>query len=109
MKKEFTMVATCLLGVEGLVANELKFMGANDVSAENGRVVFKGDSNILARANICSRYAERILILLDTFYAKSFPQLFDGVSRINWSDYIGENDKFPVKGTCLSRDRKSVV
>lgn len=108
MKKEFTMVATCLLGVEGLVANELKFMGANEVSAENGRVVFKGDSNILARANICSRYAERILILLDTFYAKSFPQLFDGVSRINWSDYIGENDKFPVKGTCLSSQLMSV-
>ena len=108
MKKEFTMVATCLLGVEGLVANELKFMGANDVSAENGRVVFKGDSNILARANICSRYAERILILLDTFYAKSFPQLFDGVSRINWSDYLDEKDKFPVKGTCLSSQLMSV-
>ena len=53
MKKEFSMVATCLLGVEGLVANELKFMGANDVTAENGRFLFKGDSNILARANIC--------------------------------------------------------
>ena len=108
MKKEFTMVATCLLGVEGLVANELKFMGANDVLAENGRVIFKGDSNILARANICSRYAERILILLDTFYAKSFQQLFDGVAKINWSDYLDENDKFPVKGTCLSSQLMSV-
>ena len=108
MKKEFTMVATCLLGVEGLVANELKFMGANDVLAENGRVIFKGDSNILARANICSRYAERILILVDTFYAKSFQELFDGVSKITWADYIGENHKFPVKGTCLSSQLMSV-
>ena len=32
MKKELTYVATCLLGVEGLVANELKFMGAKDVT-----------------------------------------------------------------------------
>ena len=54
MKKELTYVATCLLGVEGLVANELKFMGAKDVTPENGRVIFKGDYNILARANICS-------------------------------------------------------
>ena len=108
MKKEFSMVATCLLGVEGLVANELKFMGANDVTAENGRVLFKGDSNILARANICSRYAERILILVDTFYAKSFQELFDGVSKITWADYIGENHKFPVKGTCLSSQLMSV-
>lgn len=67
MEKELTYVATCLLGVEGLVANELKFMCAKEVTPENGRVIFKGDYNILARANICSRYAERIMILLGTF------------------------------------------
>jgi putative N6-adenine-specific DNA methylase len=108
MNNNITMVATCILGVEGLVANELKFMGAKDVTAENGRVVFKGDFNILARANICCRYAERILILLSTFTATTFQQLFDEVSKINWNEYIGENDKFPVKGTCLSSSLMSV-
>lgn len=108
MNKEITMVATCLMGVEGLVANELKFMGAKNVSPENGRVVFKGDYNILARANICSRYAQRIMILLSTFYAKTFEELFNGVSKIKWNEYIGENDKFPVKGTCLSSQLMSV-
>jgi 23S rRNA G2445 N2-methylase RlmL len=32
----YYMVATCLLGLEGLVADELKFMGAENVAAENG-------------------------------------------------------------------------
>ena len=54
------MVAPCLLGLEGLVADELKFMEAENVSAQNGRVFFEGDENILCRANINSRYAERI-------------------------------------------------
>lgn len=106
--KEITMAAPCLFGVEGLVANELRFMGAKEVTPENGRVIFKGNYNILARANISSRYAERILILLATFKATTFQELFDGVSKIKWEEYIGKNDKFPVKGTCLSSCLMSV-
>lgn len=61
------MVAPCLFGLEGLVADDLKFLGAQNVSSENGRVFFEGDDNILARANICCRFAERILIVMDRF------------------------------------------
>mgnify|MGYP001515445408 CR=1 FL=1 len=38
------MTAPCLLGLEGLVADELKFMEAENVLAENGRVFFEGDA-----------------------------------------------------------------
>ena len=68
----------CLLGLEGLIADELREMGAEDVNAENGRVLFSGDEHILARANICSRFSERILILVGTFPAHSFEELFQG-------------------------------
>ena len=50
------MTAPCLLGLEGLVADELRFMEAENVSAENGRVFFEGDEAMLARANINSRF-----------------------------------------------------
>ena len=53
------MTAPCLLGLEGLVSDELKQMGALNVCAENARVFFEGDETILARANIWSRYAEK--------------------------------------------------
>lgn len=102
------MVAPCLFGLEGLVADELKVMDARNVAAENGRVFFEGDDHILARANICSRFAERILIVMDRFKATSFTELFDGVKRINWSDFIGKNDAFPVKGHCVSSALRSV-
>lgn len=92
------MVAPCLLGLEGLVSEELKFMDAQNVSAENGRVFFEGDENILARANINSRYAERILIVLDRFRAVTFEELFQGVKALPWSEFIGSADTFPVKG-----------
>ena len=102
------MVAPCLFGLEGLVADDLKFLGAQNVSAENGRVFFEGDDNILARANICCRFAERILIVMDRFRATSFTELFDVVKLINWSDFIGAQDAFPVKGHCVSSALHSV-
>ena len=43
------MTAPCLLGLEGLVADELRFMEAENVLAENGRVFFEGDEAMLAR------------------------------------------------------------
>lgn len=101
-------VAPCLLGLEGLAANELKYQGIENVAAENGRVLFEGGWDILARANICSRYAQRVLILLEEFEARDFESLFEGVRAIPWHDYIGENDKFPVKGSCVSSQLSSV-
>lgn len=102
------MVAPCLFGLEGLVAEDLRSMGAQNVAAENGRVFFEGGEDILARANICCRFAERILIVMDRFKAESFTELFDGVKLLNWSDFIGVNDAFPVKGHCVSSALHSV-
>lgn len=96
------MSAPCLLGLEGLVAEELRNMGAENVAAENGRVFFEGDEYILARANICSRYSERIQIVLGVFEAKSFDELFEGTKALPWENWISKTDTFPVKGYCLN-------
>ncbi len=63
--------ASCLMGTEGLAAQELKELSCENVQAENGRVLFSGGWDILARANINSRYAERIGILMGEFPARS--------------------------------------
>lgn len=102
------MVAPCLLGLEGLVSDELKNMQARNVFAENGRVFFEGDDSILVRANINSRYAERILIVLDRFTAVTFEELFQGVKSLPWSEFIGSADTFPVKGYSINSELHSV-
>lgn len=100
--------APCLFGLEGLVSTELKFMDAQQVSADNGRVYFSGDYNTLARTNIGSRYAERILIVMGRFKAYSFDDLFEGVKRLPWENWIGKTDKFPVKGWSVNSKLHSV-
>ncbi len=98
----------CLLGLEAPIAEELRDMDALDVRAENGRVLFRGNENILARANIRSRYSERILVLLGSFEAHTFEELFQGTKSLPWENFIGKNDKFPVKGYSLNSDLYSV-
>ena len=99
---KFNCVAPCLFGLEKLVADELKDMGAENVLAENGRVLFSGGAEIIARANIRSRFAERVQILVGTFEARSFAELFDNVKALVWERYIGADDAFPVKGSSIN-------
>ena len=104
----FQMSAPCLLGMEGLVGEELRRMGAERVEPQNGRVLFEGDDRILARANLNSRYSERVQILLGSFEARSFEELFQGVKALPWERWIGKQDAFPVKGRSLSSQLSSL-
>ena len=106
--EKIKFAAPCLLGLEGLAANDLKFKGISDVRAENGRVFFSGDARMLARANIRSRVAERILVVAGSFEAHSFEDLFQGTLRLPWEKWIGKEDRFPVKGYSLNSDLFSV-
>lgn len=99
---ELNFVAPCHFGLESVLSGELKRMGASNVLAENGKVNFSGDYNILARANLCLRTAERVLILVGKFRATSFEELFQGVGKLNLEDFIGSRDAFPVKGWSLN-------
>lgn len=95
------LIAPCLFGVESIAADEFRRMGFESVTAENGRVKLSGSLNMLARANICSRYAERIMIDVGEFRAATFTELFDGVKALPWEDYIGKTDAFPVNGRSI--------
>ncbi len=103
-----TYSATCLLGVEGLLAQELRDMGCEDVRAENGRVLFSGGWDVLARANIGSRFAERVGIQMGDFQARSFEELFQGVKSLPWEEFLGRDDAFPVSGSSLNSQLHSV-
>lgn len=102
------LCAPCLFGLEGPLGNELRHMGMDKVSPENGRVRFMSDEQGMARANIRSRFGERILIELGRFPALSFDGLFEGVRALPLESYIPKNGAFPVKGFSLDSALHSV-
>ena len=106
---QLTLCCPTLFGLEGIVADELRFGGRlTDVHAENGRVLFTGDENTLAWANLNLRCAERVLIRIGTFKAKTFDQLFEGVKALPWEQFIPADGAFPVKGHSLDSALHSI-
>lgn len=106
--EQINLIAPCLFGTESIAADEFRRMGFTDVVTENGRVKLSGDFNMLARANICSRFAERILINVGEFYAATFTELFDGVKGLRWEDFVGKDDAFPVNGWSIDSQLHSI-
>ena len=104
----FEFSVPCLFGLEGIAGDEFRRLDMDNVRVENGRVLFSGDEAALARANLCLRTGERVLIVLAEFTAKTFEELFQGVYRANLEDYIPKNGVFPVKGHCLNSQLMSV-
>ena len=102
------LVATCLFGLEKLLGNEIDALGLRRLDTIDGRVTFEGDFADVARANINLRLAERIYILLGSFPATSFTELFDGTKALPWEDFIGKYDAFPVKGHAIKSKLFSV-
>ena len=105
---KYKMCVPCLLGLEGPIADELKRLNIPDVAAENGRVYFGGGDNELARANICLRIGERVLIEVGSFEAKTFDQLFEGTKALPWENILPADGAFPVKGYSLNSQLFSV-
>ena len=60
MESNFKMLAKTFYGMEGLLAEELKNMGAQDVEEGNRVVHFAGDKGFMYKANMSLRTALKI-------------------------------------------------
>lgn len=104
----YTYSAPCLFGLESVLAGELRRMGAGDVQAFDGRVQFRGDASVMARANLCLRTAERVCIVLGSYPARTFDELFEGMAALPLEQFVGRGDAFPVKGWSLRSKLHSI-
>ena len=101
-------IVPCLFGLEGLAGDELRRLNMENVRVEDRRVLFTGNESDLAKANICLRTGERVMIVLAQFTAKSFEELFQGVYHAELERFIPKDGQFPVKGHCLNSQLMSV-
>lgn len=104
----YDLIAPCYFGTEKAAAFDFKRAGGQDITVTDGRIAFRGDETVIAASNIGSRCAERVLVLLKSFTASTFDELFDGVSSIAWEDLLPSDAEFPVKGSSLSSTLSSV-
>ncbi len=106
--KKINLIATSAFGLEAVVANELKNLGYSDLQVENGRVVFSAGQEAIPRCNLWLRCADRLLVKIGTFEARTFEELFERTKSLNWSDWLPANAEFPVEGKSIGSQLFSV-
>ncbi|MDY2916654.1 MAG: THUMP domain-containing protein [Muribaculaceae bacterium] len=96
MEQKFNMVAKTLKGLEAVLADELRALGAEDVAPGRRMVSFRGDLETLYKANLCCRTALRILKPFYSFKADDADTLYDRVKEFDWGSLMTLDKTFAI-------------
>lgn len=107
MSQHVTLIATAAMGLESVVAHEVKQLGY-EIKVENGRVLFDAPLSAIPRCNLWLRSADRVKLLLGERRATTFEELFETTKSLPWENFIDENGKFPVSGKSVKSKLYSV-
>lgn len=105
---QIELIATAPMGLEAVVAREIKQLGYEQVTVENGKVSFIGDELAVARANLWLRTADRVLVKMGEFKAVTFEELFEQTKALPWPEWLPEDAEFPVEGRSVKSQLASV-
>lgn len=103
-----TLIATASMGLEALVAREVKDLGYEKVTVDNGKVTFEADESAICRANLWLRTADRVKVKVGEFKVLTFDELFEKTKALPWGNFIPENGEFPVIGRSVKSKLFSV-
>ena len=104
MNTNFKMTATTLKGLEGVLAEELKKLGAQDIKEGIRSVTFRGDQGFLYKANIALRTAIRILKPIRTCKVYDEEDLYEAIQKIKWEKYLDVEGTFAIGAVVNSKN-----
>ena len=85
---DLNFFATTPKGLELLLVEELRQLGALDAAEKLAGVVFTGDLALAYKACMWSRLANRILLRLAEIPASTPEELYEGVQTISWDEHL---------------------
>lgn len=91
-----TLFATCARGVEPLLADELRALGALDVREARAGASFTGDLRTAYAACLWSRTASRVLLALAKTPADSVEALYEAVRAMPWEEHLSPDGTLAV-------------
>ncbi len=93
------LTAKTFAGLENVLAEELKKLGATSVEPGKRVVYFRGDTALLYRANYLCRTALHILKPVGVFTVRNEKELYEKVKRIDWPALFDVRKKFMISGS----------
>lgn len=97
LKAEAQLFASAAPGFEPELEAEVRALpGVVSVERTTGGVAFSGPLDLVYHANLKLRTAHRVLLRIETFYARSLPMLYDHLRKVRWERYLGFHDDVAV-------------
>ena len=95
--KNQPLTATCARGLEMVLADELREIGADAVAPDRGSVLFSGDLRTVYDVNLRLRTAMRVLVPLVRGEVKSRKSLYELAASVAWEEVIADGQTFAVE------------
>ena len=102
--EQFDLVAKTLYGLEDVLADELRALGAEGVETGRRMVAFRGDKAMLYKANFHCRTALRILKPVARFRAENADEVYEAVKAVEWERYLSPERTFAVDAVIYSEN-----
>tara|TARA_B100000586_G_scaffold269478_1_gene248514 strand:+ start:1144 stop:2274 length:1131 start_codon:yes stop_codon:yes gene_type:complete len=96
------MLAKTMFGLEEILADELRKLGAQNIKKMNRAVSFKGDKGFMYKANLNLRTALRILKPIVHFQAHNEKELYNKLCEIDWTEIFDLSSTFATNATTHS-------
>lgn len=91
-----SIVARTIKGLEEVLAEELRQIGARSIKVQNRAVSFEGSKETLYTANLKLRTALRILLPISEFKIRNQKDFYNKIYDINWEQYLSPNDTLAI-------------
>jgi putative N6-adenine-specific DNA methylase len=102
--ERFEMVAKTFQGLEDVLADELRALGAENVEPGKRMVSFEGDLEMLYRANLGCRTALRILKPIYKFKARNTDELYEYAKEFDWGTLMTPTSTFSIDTVAYSNE-----
>ncbi|MEE1869618.1 MULTISPECIES: bifunctional 23S rRNA (guanine(2069)-N(7))-methyltransferase RlmK/23S rRNA (guanine(2445)-N(2))-methyltransferase RlmL [Pseudomonas] len=97
MSDRFELYLTCPKGLEGLLAEEARGLGLEEVREHTSAIRGSADMETAYRLCLWSRLGNRVLLVLKRFNMKNADDLYDGVHDVEWQDHLEANGSLAVE------------
>lgn len=87
---------TTSFGLEALAKRQLLDMGYEDFEVSDGMISLNGQLSDISKLNINLREADRVYLVVDSFKAGDFDELFEKVKAISWPDFLDKQSNFII-------------
>ena len=106
--KDFQLIAKTLVGLEDVLAKEIKNIGGKNVRRGNRAVFYEGNLEMIYKSNYLLRTALRVLKEVERFKFKNVDQFYLRCKNIEWTKYLSLDQNFRIDSVVLnSRDFKN--